>query len=284
MNEMLRDSNLSLRRPKKKRTSSRTKISPLRRFSVAIVEPEFGINLGYLARTSANFGIEKLHVISKKSLSKDTLSKALLFSSHGRGLIEDIEFLPSLESLKRRYSVLIGTTAIEARRKSNLTRRNLAPEECAERVFERVVESESLACFVFGRDTTGLTNEELRQCDFNLTIRTYSSYNTLNISHAAAVILYVFGNLGRKYVKEHSSNNGKGNPAPSTRKERERAVSLFLQLARDSDFQLFKEDLLRESLERIFNRSDPSLREIYLLTGLASKAAGKIHRLSTRAS
>ncbi len=141
------------------------------------------------------------------------------------------------------------------------------------------------ACFVFGRDTTGLTNEELRECDYSVTIRTLSDYNTLNVSHAAAIVFYAFVRAGGL---EGTSKEKLKHPLDSTplssRKERERVVKLFLKLAADSEFQSFKEKLLRETLERVLNRSDPTLRELYLLMGLASKADSKIKRLSDRTS
>lgn len=267
---------------KQQRGAERVSKNQLSRFVVAIVEPEFGINLGYLARTAANFGMKDLIVISRIGLQKNELAQAELFSAHGRNLIERMNYLPSMNSLKQKYKTLIGTTAIEARRKSNLTRTNLSPEECSRRVFERLDKKEG-ACFVFGRDTTGLTNEELRKCDYNLTIRTRSNYNTLNVSHAAAIVFYVFANQAVR-SSPPQSRPGNGGPAPSGRKERDRAIALLLRLAQDSDFKGYKQDLLRESLERLLNRANPSLREIYLLMGLASKSTGKIRRLSNRAS
>ncbi len=175
------------------------KTSVLARFDVAIVEPEFGINLGYLARTTANFGMKKLIVVSGKKLDEENFSKASLFAAHGRDIIEQLEYVQSVKMLRRKYNILIGTTAIEGRRKSNLTRKTLAPDECAEMVFARSGKKkvgQHEVCFLFGRDTTGLTNEELKSCDYNLTVKTHSSYNTLNVSHAAAIIFYIFLSIG----------------------------------------------------------------------------------------
>jgi tRNA/rRNA methyltransferase len=267
---------------------TRKKPGPLASFATAIVEPEFGINLGYLARTAANFGMKKLVVVSGRKLEKEKFSTALLFAAHGRSLVENLEYSSSVQSLKRKFKILIGTTAIEAKRKSNLTRRTLGLEECSRTIISQV-KSQSRkktdACFVFGRDTTGLTNEELRECDYSLTIRTLSNYKTLNVSHAAAIVFYAFvraaGSVG-------TNNEKVKRPLESTplssRKERKRVVNLFLKLAVDSEFQSFKGKLLRETLERVLNRSDPTLRELYLLMGLASKADSKIKRLSDRTS
>jgi tRNA/rRNA methyltransferase len=258
--------------------------SPVSGLAVAIVEPEFGINLGYLARTTANFGLNKLIVISKKNLNKNQLDQASQYSAHGRELVDNLEYIPSLRDLKKKFRIVVGTTAIEAKRKSNITRRTFSPEECAQKVSINCVGQKKSICLVFGRDTTGLTNEELRECDYNITIRTRSSYNTLNLSHAAAIILYVFENTWQNSKKNSEASKlvNEMGPASSSRKERDRAVSLFLRLAEDSEFKGFKLNLLREALERVITRGDPSLREIYLLMGLASKAGGKIRRLSSQ--
>ena len=262
----------------------RTNESALRRrFAVAMVEPEFGINLGYLARTMANFGISKLLIVSHKPLDLDNLSRARLFAAHGRWLIDKIEYVDSFEKLRRKFKLLIGTTAIEARRKSNLTRRSMTVEACASKLAERLREQKLRSCFVFGRDSTGLTNEELKKCDYCVTIKTGSGYNTLNVSHAAAILFYEFSKHLSKVDSGISSRHPRNrveSTQTSTRKERDRAIKLFERLGEDAEFQKFKAGLLRETLKRMFGRGDPTLRELYLLMGLASKASSKIRRLS----
>ena len=183
-----------------------------------------------------------------------------------------------MSKLRKRFRLLIGTTAIEGTRKANLTRKTLDVEECASKLAERISARPSAACIVLGRDTTGLTNEELKNCDYNMTIRASNEYNTLNVSHAAAIILFVFS----KSLEKNLNRTRK--IVTSTRKERERAVQLFEQLAEVSEFQKFKSGLLKETITRLFDRGDPSLREIYLLMGLASKATSKIRRLSNQQS
>ncbi len=261
--------------PQKRSWASR-KESTISRISVAIVEPEFGLNLGYVARTMANFGLKRLIVVSKRKPDKRLLDQARIFASHGRNLVEEIEFVPSVAELRKKFGLLIGTTAIEGTRKANLTRRTLELDECASRVAKRISSSPEKTCVLFGRDTTGMTNEELRSCDYNMTIRASPGYNTLNVSHAAAITLFVFSkHLARKPRV----------PAKliiTTRKERERAVMLFEELAEVSEFQKFKSGLLKEAITRLFDKADPSRREVYLMMGLASKATSKMKRLSSR--
>ncbi|MGH2638051.1 MAG: TrmH family RNA methyltransferase, partial [Rhabdochlamydiaceae bacterium] len=206
------------------------------------------------------------------------IDEARVFASHGKHIIDEMERVGSLDELKKKFRLLIGTTAIEATRKSNLTRKTLEVEACALKVAARIARNPRSSCIIFGRDTTGMTNEELKKCDYNVTIRTGSDYSTLNVSHAAAIILYVFS----KHLGKTTSQQKKVVGRYSSRAERERAILLFEKLARDSEFQYFKSGLLREALSRLFERGDPSLREAYLLMGLASKASSKIQRLSAR--
>jgi tRNA/rRNA methyltransferase len=248
-----------------------------RQLAVAVVEPEFPLNLGYVARCMANFGLTKLFVISGTKMRREFLREASVFASHGHSLIQEAQVVASLDALHKRDFLLIGTTAIQGRRKSNLTRKTSSLEEWAASVTRTLSGGKAKGCIVLGRDTTGLTNEELRKCDFSLTIRTGSNYNTLNISHAAALILYEFS---RELAKR---KQGTGKPKEkSGRVERERAVRLFGELAVESEFKSFRSGMLRETLLRLFGRSDPSLRETYLLMGLASRALSKIRRLESR--
>ncbi len=43
-----------------------------------------------------------------------------------------------------------------------------------------------------GRDDTGLNREEIEYCDILLSIKASDNYPTLNITHALAILLYIF--------------------------------------------------------------------------------------------
>lgn len=222
----------------------------------------------------SNFGLRRLIVVSQKKIDPKQLNEARIFASHGKKLVDEIEFVNSVRDLRKKFGLVIGTTAIEGTRKANLTRKTLEVEECASRLSARIIQNPAKTSLVFGRDTTGMTNEELRSCDYNITIRASFSYNTLNLSHAAAIVLYVFSkHLARKPQASREI-------VATTRRERERAAMLFEELAEASEFQKFKSALLKETISRLFDKADPSRREVYLLMGLASKASSKIRRLS----
>ncbi len=242
-----------------------------------MVEPEFGLNVGYIARAMANFGLKQLIIVSQNKMSRDSENEAARFASHGSDIVDNLQYVRSIKELRKRFHLVIGSTAIRAKRKSNITRKTLDVEECAKAVhsnFSNLLK----ACVVFGRDTTGLTNSELEQCDYVLTIRTDTDYATLNISHAAAIVFYL---LSREFSLPDKSSRVLKTNAGTPRPERERLIALFEELALLSDFQKFKQRKLSETLNRLLNRSGPSLREVYLLMGLASKAKTKIKMLES---
>ena len=72
-----------------------------------------------------------------------------------------------------------------------MDRLGVAPEEAA-----GYVSSAKTPSLVFGRDTTGLRNEELARCDVVTSIATGTGYRTLNVSHSMSILLYVLGFMG----------------------------------------------------------------------------------------
>lgn len=153
------------------------------RLAVVLVEPEYGLNIGYVARTMKNFGVEELYITGRESLPPS----AFRFSSHARDILERAKLVSDLNGIVKKFDFVIGTTARIATRSANVIRKAITPEEALGYLekFERVA-------LVLGRDTTGLRNDELALCDIVVTIPTGTNYPTLNISHALAILLYVF--------------------------------------------------------------------------------------------
>ncbi|MBD3646111.1 MAG: tRNA (cytosine(32)/uridine(32)-2'-O)-methyltransferase TrmJ, partial [Pseudomonadales bacterium] len=63
------------------------------------------------------------------------------------------------------------------------------PDECAGKVMADVTAGSEVA-IVFGRESRGLKNEELRKCHYHVTIPTGSDYASLNLAMAVQVICY----------------------------------------------------------------------------------------------
>ena len=63
----------------------------------------------------------------------------------------------------------------------------ILPRECAKKIFE---ETNSSVAIVFGRESSGLSNNELQLCNMVLKIPTNSEFNSLNLAAAVQIICY----------------------------------------------------------------------------------------------
>ncbi|HUI86286.1 MAG TPA: TrmH family RNA methyltransferase [Nitrososphaerales archaeon] len=230
--------------------------------SVTLVEPRYPVNLGQIARLLKNFGIERLYLVHPQV----DMSVARIYASHASDILENAE-LVTLRQLRRKNDLLVATTAIAARKKSNVIRRAVRLEQVASHV--RAAKSSSL---VLGRDTTGLTNEEIKLCDLTVVVETGSRYKTLNIGHAAAIMLYV--------ISRGQGNGLRG----SSRRPRELFAKSFSELAASSRMPGHKLRNMPEIGKRIAAESRMTDRQLLLMSGVFRRAVGTIEELQGRTS
>jgi TrmH family RNA methyltransferase len=227
-------------------------------FSVALVEPMYEINVGHIARVMKNFGLEELLLINPKV----DLSKARKFASHGVDILDKAKET-SLDELRKNFDIVVGTTAIAAKRPTKILRKALTPEN----LVENLKDFSGDLCLLFGREATGLKNEELKLCDLVISIGTGTGYRTLNISHSVAITLYEISKLRIEIHEEMAS-----------REDKERTIEYSVKLARICGFQEHKVPLLEEAMRKLLGKGRPSPRELYLMMGLLREAILALQR------
>jgi tRNA/rRNA methyltransferase len=227
--------------------------------SLTLVGPEYPINVGYTARLAKNFGIRKLYLVEPRFDKR----VASVYATHGADIIEDAEEV-DMDQLRRRHDLLVATTAIAATRRTNINRLSVSPEEVAQ-----YVSSSRSTSLVLGRDTTGLNNEEIAKCDIATTIRTGTSYGTLNVSHSAAILLYVLSRT--TMAKSRVPKLG----------ERDAFANYAYELALASGLQGYRAERLKKLARRMTIRSQLDGKELGLLVSLMRKAVMTIGESSS---
>jgi TrmH family RNA methyltransferase len=150
---------------------------------VILVEPNFEESIGFVARAMKNFGLLNLHVVNPIAILGPN---GRMRGGHAQDVLDSIVEHSSLQEALEGLDLSIGTTAQKSYVPSNLVRKPMTPKELG-----TVVKSQAGTIgIVFGREGTGLTNAELDQCDATLTIPASPEYQTLNLSHAAAIVFY----------------------------------------------------------------------------------------------
>ena len=221
------------------------------RLAVVLVEPEYGLNIGYIARTMKNFGVDELYIVGIKEIPKN----AFRFSSHARDVLERAILVNELDQIVKRFDFVIGTTARTAIRSANLVRKSITPEEAL-----KYIEKFRKIALVLGRDTTGLKNEELALCDIVVTIPTGTSYPTLNISHALAILLYVFS---KKKAKKYE--------APS-RKEREQLMIYVNLILEKINFPRYRRLRVMKTFNKIALSTELRKEDLVTILGFFRRA------------
>lgn len=147
--------------------------------SIILVEPENSGNIGAIARVMANFGFKSLVLVNPKAnhLSQEAKNR----SKHGIKILEKAKVKKTIVG----FHTLIATSS-KLGNDYNIQRSPIVPENLC-----RIIpNSKQNIGIVFGRESSGLSNQELKICDFIVTIPTYSKYKALNLSHSVAIILY----------------------------------------------------------------------------------------------
>ena len=230
--------------------------------SVTIVEPRGPVNVGHVARLAKNFGVRRLYLVNPKA----DLSVASIYASHASGVL-DRAVLTTFEKVREENELLVATTAVRASKRSNVLRRMVSADR-----LHGILSSASTSSLVFGRDTTGLTNEEIEMCDVTTTIDTGQQYRSLNIGHAAAIILYLASRGTRK------SRPFQG------RRAREVFAKSLSELAVASKMAEHKADSMMEVGKRIAATSKMTDAQLNVLSGVLRKAMAVIETTQSRGS
>jgi TrmH family RNA methyltransferase len=151
-----------------------------------ILEPKYQVNLGYIARTAMNFGVEKLYIVGPRA--KLSGEKARMYAKHAYPLLKNAKVYKNLEEATKDCGILVGTTGIRQKAKANFRRIYFA-EEAVERI--RRLKSRGIVGLLIGRDDIGLRSDEVEKCDMLAYISTNPAYPVLNVSHALAIFLYL---------------------------------------------------------------------------------------------
>lgn len=149
--------------------------------SVVLVEPEGDMNIGMVARSMMNMGVERLILVSPKvnHLSEN----ALHFAVHARPILENAILTTSLVDALKASDISLAVT----RRIGQWRQQDIWLPSWAEAMAPY---QERHIALVFGREKSGLTNEEITTCDLILTIPSSEKFPSLNLAQAVMTVLY----------------------------------------------------------------------------------------------
>lgn len=134
---------------------------------IVLVEPEIPENTGFIARLSANFEY------NMRLVNPDfNLSEARKTASKAQDKLREAEIFDSVEAAVEDLHYIVGTKP----------GRGVSANDFS---------SSGETSIMIGRESSGLTDDELDLCDAVVHIST-EEYSSINQSHAAAILMHSF--------------------------------------------------------------------------------------------
>jgi tRNA/rRNA methyltransferase len=225
---------------------------------VVLVRPKEDGNVGAVARLARNFGARRLILVASRARIGSVARRRAM---GGLALLASASRAPTLAQAVKASDVVVGTTDLSLGRSSSYLRRSVGPE----RLGEIARSSVGTIAVVFGPEDNGLSREELARCDLLVHIPARREFPTLNLSHAAAVVLYAI-HRARGPVDPEST------PAPEQLELNGSEKELFLErlgtLAARSAYPAHKRRGLILQFRRLLGRATPSEAEYRMMLGL----------------
>ena len=151
-----------------------------------LVEPETHGNIGASARAIKTCGFKKLILVNP---SEPNHPEARWLAHQSEDILEQAQIYSNLEDAISDMRLVVGTT----QRKRHFRFPFFTPEEVSDIIEKNAIDFP--VCIVFGRERTGLTNEELTKCHIHSTIYSATTKPALNISQAVMIYAYTFFKL-----------------------------------------------------------------------------------------
>jgi len=153
----------------------------LNNIRIVLIETSHPGNIGAAARAMKTMGLKHLYLVDPKLFPHQ---KANEMASSAVDVLENAVVVKNLAAAIADCHLVVGTST----RARTIPWPMLSPRLLAEKIREESGVMQT--AILFGREQSGLTNEELHRCHFHVQIPTHADYSSLNIAAAVQVIAY----------------------------------------------------------------------------------------------
>lgn len=195
------------------------------RFSLILVSPARPENVGAAARAMKTMGFDELRIVNSQA-HQDPAARRV---AHGANdILEKATHWPSLAAALADIDFSVATTA----RSRAKFRYYATPQQVESQLAEKQQWIGS-AALIFGREDTGLTNDELALADLLTGIPMAADYPSLNLGQAVMVYCYQLSALRQVSAAQADAADGRQH-----RPARQRVDLLIEHLAVGDDHKL----------------------------------------------
>ena len=249
-------------------------------FDIVLVQPEHAGNIGSVARVMKNFNFNNLVIFNPlEKVNKIHSYESQGFAMHGKDILQNAKIISLdhqpdhthiFKAFMEQYDLILATTA-KGKHYRNIRRMPIFPKNLKLPISKKPLN----IAILFGKESRGLTNEEIEIADILLRIPTGSIYTSLNLSHACGIILYEIFN------KMNQVSIGRGqNPVLIANKEDKKIFYAIIKKLIDKlKIRTHKKENVIFAFKNIFERALITKKELSLIMGVFSKVDSIINGL-----
>ena len=225
--------------------------------NIVLVKTSHPGNIGSTARAMKTMGLKKLTLVSPKKFPSD------IANANAVGCVDILNQANIDDDLSvsiKKSSLAVGFSARS--RKSNIP--SLTIDELFTLIDEHKNEEVSI---VFGNEQSGLSNDEIKLCDYIVSIPTDKAYTSLNLAAAVQIFSYEYF----KYINKNDRKTINKDTQHVSHLTKNHMISTFLSIMTQLDIISDKnKKSLIQNIHIIFNKTKFTKNEANLFLGVLS--------------
>ena len=270
----------------------------LENIKVVLVEPSHPGNIGAVARSMKTMGLHNLVLVRPKKFPHCEATKR---AAGADSVLQAAKVVDDLSTAIGSCTLVLGTSV----RDREVAWPTLDPRQAAEKLFSHIDdmgdkqgETESAnqgqVAILFGRESSGLANEELDRCQAQIRISANSEYSSLNLASAVQIISYELrmralqtdASTTSRIANEETDENNQQSPfelrqANASVAQREGYLAQLEKTLIDLEFvKTNPPTMLMRKLTRLYNKAELSVEEIQILRGILSAVQALIGKIT----
>ncbi|GHA46529.1 tRNA (cytidine/uridine-2'-O-)-methyltransferase TrmJ [Photobacterium aphoticum] len=234
--------------------------SMLDKISVVLVGTSHPGNIGSAARAMKVMGLTRLILVAPLCEIDET---TYALAAGAGDVVSNAKIVPTLDEAIADCGLVVGASA----RSRTLEWPQLDPRECG---IKAIAEAASHpVAILFGRESTGLTNEELQRCHCHVYIPANPEYSSLNLAMAVQTVSYEV-RMAFLEQQKYAGQQPQVEAYPRVN-ELEMFYEHLEKVARQTRFINKKHPgMVMAKLRRLFTRARPEEQELQILRGILS--------------
>ena len=238
--------------------------SALKNVRIVLVQTWHPGNIGAASRAMRTMGLSQLVLVNPRRFPDE---EATRMAAGGEPLLEQARVVESLEDAVSDCGIVVGLSA---------RLRNLALpqfEEGDEMAHELMSLAEEMpVALVFGRERSGLTNDEIACCTHQLSLPANPDYPVLNLSQAVQVCAHELYRAWRHRRKDgaapgQETTSQREKDLPPSREQMQHFQQSLARALEDAGFLNQPHAQTLERLQNFYQRAAPTRKELSLLQG-----------------